>query len=279
MEAEKRLEGVDLKIALVEQVHPWDVSMRIDGLRPEREEDLRRRVIEQLQKRWKFESQSGIRTTKGVSNLGSSSPPIDVSVLVPSLNRSYIADLESDVRAIVVEGLDQRDVQIDEGNGQAQACVCVAVSPGDRIVLEPPFSWRSDGAWVNHPSGRTTWNIGVPLNSGSFDVALLQLSNGASSGVAMNQVMVGLANSTAWGKELCAFNTCIGRTVSVFQGRTNSTPITMLLSRDSCGTGADTVFFRKPGFLGIWHDVGHFCPNQFWNAFGGTIAIFDWVMD
>ena len=45
------------------------------------------------------------------------------------------------------------------------------------------------------------------------------------------------------------------------------------------GEGTDTIVFRKPGFWGIWHDVGHFQSDTFWQAFGGTWADFSWFVD
>jgi hypothetical protein len=57
------------------------------------------------------------------------------------------------------------------------------------------------------------------------------------------------------------------------------TPRWMLLEKSSCREGADTIVFRKPGFLGIWHDVGHVPPELFWQAFGGTVCDFRWAID
>jgi hypothetical protein len=53
----------------------------------------------------------------------------------------------------------------------------------------------------------------------------------------------------------------------------------MRLDLAVCWSGADTIVFRKPGFWGIWHDVGHFPATQFWRAYGGTVADFMWSID
>ena len=37
-----------------------------------------------------------------------------------------------------------------------------------------------------------------------------------------------------------------------------------------CRSGAHTIVFSKPGFMGIWYDVAHFNSTEFWEAFGGT---------
>jgi hypothetical protein len=94
-----------------------------------------------------------------------------------------------------------------------------------------------------------------------------------------DQVLIRLANATDWAKEIWAFNLCSGRLGSVFQEDPNSTPRSMLLSRASCREGADSIVFRKPGFFGIWHDVGHFDSGSFWSTFGGTVATFTWTVD
>jgi hypothetical protein len=97
--------------------------------------------------------------------------------------------------------------------------------------------------------------------------------------VSKNQALIGLANQTDWAKEIWVENLCAGRTASVFQSGTNSAPNRMRLDQAECWQGADTIVFRKPGFWGIWHDVGHFPPGLFWQAFGGTWADFSWVVD
>src|SRR5829696_5560613 len=70
---------------------------------------------------------------------------------------------------------------------------------------------------------------------------------------------------------------CTGRIASVFQSGTNTTPNRIRLDHAVCWSGADTIVFRKPGFLGVWHNVGHFGATAFWKAFGGTVADFSWV--
>jgi len=130
---------------------------------------------------------------------------------------------------------------------------------------------RNTGAYV----------IAVRLDSASWNWPLLLLSDGATASppVAKSQVVVGLAKRTSWAKEICAQNFCTGRIASVFQSGTNTTPNRIRLDHAVCWSGADTIVFRKPGFLGVWHNVGHFGATAFWKAFGGTVADFSWVFD
>jgi hypothetical protein len=42
-----------------------------------------------------------------------------------------------------------------------------------------------------------------------------------------------------------------------------------------------SMVFRKSGFVGVWHDVGHYplFDTAFPEFFGGTKATFTWQMD
>jgi hypothetical protein len=119
------------------------------------------------------------------------------------------------------------------------------------------------------------------LDSATFNQAQLIVADGAtfSPPVSMTEAVIGLANATDWDKEIWAANLCSGRIGSVFQAGPNATPRRMRLRQADCREGADTIVFRKPGFFGIWHDVGHLAPGGFWRWFGGTVADFTWVVD
>lgn len=164
----------------------------------------------------------------------------------------------------------------------ASVCVCAGGVHGDRINASPPYPWwDAVGNFLPPPSGTPPWVIAVSLDTARWNWALLLLSDGATANppVPKSQVVVGLANSTSWAKEIWAQNFCIGRMASVFQSGTNTTPNRIRLDRAVCWSGADTIVFRKPGFLGTWHDVGHYGATEFWQVFGGTVADFTWVFD
>jgi hypothetical protein len=170
-----------------------------------------------------------------------------------------------------------------DGVATEQTCVCAGNPRGDRIALRAEnIVWRdSAGNWVPPPSGREFWTIAVALDAAPFNWARLELRNGEvwSPPVPRSQVLVGLANSTDWDKEIEAFNLCSGRIGSVYQSGRNILPRRMLLSVPNCREGADTIVFHKPGAFGFWHPVGHFPPGLFFRAFGGTVADFVWVID
>lgn len=136
-------------------------------------------------------------------------------------------------------------------------------------------------------AGRRRWNVAT-CPAASIGIAAEGRAQGSARcrpqvhfrpPVPRNQVLVGLANGTDWAKEIWSENVCSGRLGSVYQDGPNLTPRRMLLNMPTCREGTDTIVFRKPGFWGIWHDVGHFPPELFWQAFGGTVADFTWVTD
>jgi hypothetical protein len=51
------------------------------------------------------------------------------------------------------------------------------------------------------------------------------------------------------------------------------------LDAPGCWEGADTIVFPKPGFWGVWHDIAHMPPEEFWPVFGGTKINFVWITD
>lgn len=111
----------------------------------------------------------------------------------------------------------------------------------------------------------------------SGDAVICRVEPGAPFGIGPTEIRVGLASAVSWAKEIVAWHLCRGRLSTVFQEGTNSTANFMLLER-GCD-GADTIIFRKPGFLGIWVDVFHLESRLFWPMFGGKRLTFTWLID
>ena len=151
---------------------------------------------------------------------------------------------------------------IDQSLGQG-ACVCVASSiPGSNLSL----------------SGFTpTLGTAIGVIVGSHDALKLELSDGASKGLGSSDMLVGLATTVSWAKQIMAWNCRRGRIAAVFQERTNNVPSFMSLTKDCNGT--DTIVFSKPAFLGVWIDLAHFDITLFWNLFGGKVLKFTWTVD
>jgi hypothetical protein len=165
------------------------------------------------------------------------------------------------------------------------ACICMRtglprMTPLKEPIFNPP-PWRTDPsvlplvfAW--YPNGRDA--IRIEVKSGSegritplpLDAMVVQLR-------LRNPAGLGYSVAT-WAKEIQALNYCIGTTSSI-RVDTWERPVSMHLRRADCTRDADTIVFRKPGFLGIWHDVGYFEPEAFWSAFGGQVVDFEWVGD
>ena len=151
-----------------------------------------------------------------------------------------------------------------------------------------PIPWKP--TWRPPPPDPDTgeqfsdWVFAVALDDAPFNWAKLQIEDGAPEGVGAGQVLIGLANGTSWAKEAWYWNTCSGITNGVGQSGTNLTPNFMRIDIDTPPYPPNPIpsmVFRKPGFLGVWHDVGHFplFHTRFADFFGGTKATFTWVVD
>jgi hypothetical protein len=115
----------------------------------------------------------------------------------------------------------------------------------------------------------------------SNDTAMVTVASGAPFALTPGQVLVRFGTQTAWDKELVAREFCglgdIGRLFAP-GGRTN--PGSLLINRSFPGSpGADTLVFRKPGFLGWWIDSASFTVSSFWSAFGGRAITITWLSD
>jgi hypothetical protein len=199
---------------------------------------------------------------------------VQVGVVGPS-DPARKRELEHEVRRIVAEEV-----------GAARAagtCVCYGYLPAQEVRIRPEeILWfDSNGVWKPPPGPYADWLIAVFLDVQGWNAAALHVWDGATNNppIPKNQVLVGLANGTSWPKEIWADNLCSGRVSSVYHETTNASYRRMLLGSPDCYNGADTIVFRKPGLFGIWHEVSHFEPNDFWRAFGGTRCDFHWVKD
>ena len=105
----------------------------------------------------------------------------------------------------------------------------------------------------------------------------LVIEPGAQFGLRAGQMLVGLATTVSWAKEIYAWNLCRGKLASVHQDSANSVPSYMLLEQ-GC-EGADTIIFTKPQFGGVWADVSNFDFIQFWSKFSGMRLTFTWIAD
>jgi hypothetical protein len=269
-------ERVDVYLRPAQQVDPLDVCVRVDGLPEEKDRAAVGKAV-------------GLSLRRGAPPSPEEAAParpsvdrtVELGVGGQWASRHRWSELDRVVRGAVDDELDR----IADRARAADICICASGVPGDRINLRPEeIVWYVNGVWTpppNAPPGDDSWVIAVALDSAPFNYARLILRNGATFDppVRRDQVLVGLANATDWAKEIWADNLCSGRLASVYQDGPDTTPHRMLLGVPNCRDGTDTIVFRKPGFFGIWHDVGHFPPELFWQAFGGTVADFTWVID
>jgi hypothetical protein len=184
------------------------------------------------------------------------------------------------VRASVTDEVGASETSLRSA-GTVDLMVCASDVPGDR--LEPlsriPW-WNENGQWMPNPAGFEDYVVAVFADR--WNALQLRVFNGAMSDppVPKDQVDVGLRAVTDWAKEIWADNLCLGRVAAVFHaGKSTTTMNRMRINFPIGYEGADTIVFRKPGFWGIWHDVAHLPPQQFWRAFGGTRIDFTWLTD
>ena len=267
---------VDLHLRPAQRVDPLDFSIRLDGLENAGcVERVRRELARSLRRGMFADSDAITAKDQRVEDT------LDVTVSGRLTSSERQEGLNQLLRAAVQEEIDR----LPSAARASDMCVCASGVPGDRINLtSAQIHWFVDGVWTLPPDpipGEDFWVIAVQLDSAPFNWARLILRNGATFNppVPRDQVLVGLANGTDWAKEIWSENLCSGRLGSVYQDGPNLTPRRMLLNMPTCREGTDTIVFRKPGFWGIWHDVGHFPPELFWQAFGGTVADFTWVTD
>jgi hypothetical protein len=145
-----------------------------------------------------------------------------------------------------------------------------------------PVPWRP--AWQPPPTGGTSWPIAVYLDNAPFNIARLDVYDGAPYSLAENEFILGLANATTWAKKIYYWQSCVGRVVSVSQSGKSSVPDEARIAIDMPPyppSPIPSLLFRKPGFLGSWHDVGHFpyFHTNFSAFFGGTRSVFTWMVD
>ena len=253
---------------------PNDIAVRVEGVNDEEQlAAIRRMIAEIIDRRsagalaataaddlaWKS---GGAATKATITEVGHTGT---------SLNKERQSELGTEVAVAVADMV-----------GEAQAgCICYGWLPGVRIPakLKDILWWDTTGAWVPPPGPGPAWIVALRMDPWCY--ARMRIANGATASppVPKNQALIGLANLTSWAKEIWASNLCIGRVASVSQSGTNAIPVRMLLDMPSCNQGMDTIVFRKPGFLGIWHDVAHFAGEWFWAALGGTVTDFTWVFD
>jgi hypothetical protein len=263
----------DLYLGRTETVTGDNLHFRFQGIDDPLKESLQGQIAQILGERSDASDPSPYQ--------GLETAPVDIGLTLPA--RSTV--LEQTIRESVAATVSRYHVGQSARPSAEVGSVCFGYLPGDRIAMrQEEIIWRdSNGMYQGPPNSGpgADWIIAVALDNVPWNVARLRLRNGATAQppVPENQVLVGLANGTDWPKEIWAANLCSGRLGSVYQEGPNSIPRRLLLDAPSAREGADTIVFRKPGFFGIWHEVGYFPPELFWRAFGGTVIDFTWVTD
>jgi hypothetical protein len=139
-------------------------------------------------------------------------------------------------------------------------------------------------AWVGGMPGPSFFSS-VPLpHSGGYNA--LYLPPGGESVLKVyvehgvygrDEMQVGLANETKWAKQIISWHPCSGKLASSYAEKGDGIRY-MRLENRGC-YAPYTIVFRKPKFLGLWVDVAHWDPKQFWHYLGGKRTTFVWAVE
>jgi hypothetical protein len=270
-----RIDGREVALEITASpAHDPQFGIRVTGVESEAAEVIRRRVASLVAARGSAWPRSADVLTNS-SRTAEDTKAIRVGVVGPA-DPERMRELGQEVWQIVAE-------EVGGSRAARATCVCYGNLPAEEVRIKPEeILWfDSNGMWKPPPAPGADWLIAVFLDKNGWNAAALHVWDGATNSppVPKNQVLVGLANGTSWPKEIWADNLCSGRVSSVYQETTNPSYRRILIDSPDCYDGADTIVFRKPGLFGIWHEVSHFEPNDFWRAFGGTRCDFHWVKD
>jgi hypothetical protein len=157
----------------------------------------------------------------------------------------------------------------------------IAAGYGEPIPWYP--KWKRAPDPENPGEFLPYWVFAVYLDDAPWNWAKLTIEEGASS-MGADQVSIGLATATEWEKEVWYWNSCLGNITSIYQVGSQPLPTYTTVKIDMPpwpDNPTPSLVFRKPGFLRIWHDVGHLplTGSLFPQFFGGTQATFTWIMD
>ena len=119
------------------------------------------------------------------------------------------------------------------------------------------------------------WLIGVYFPE---DALLLELAGNPT--LPAGQTDITLRSTVGWAKRISAWTFCAGTSKTIeHPGAKGNIERTMRLTRASCDQGdADLIFFSKPKFFGIWHDMYHW-SGMFWPLHDRRHAIYTWKQE
>lgn len=135
---------------------------------------------------------------------------------------------------------------------------------------------------LSNRSGENPWPPPYPPDGDylilvclSEDIMFWKLQDGAAYNLNPDQMLVGLTSRVDWAKEIAAWQVCTCEIAKVHQDSASQSPVWMLLTKDQ----TETIVFKKPKFFGVWTDMYHIEPTQFWPYLGGKIITVDWLWD
>jgi hypothetical protein len=186
---------------------------------------------------------------------------------LPEENKNHLtSQIQQMIGEVLAKNAEARHV--------GDTCVCAVIGgpPGEEqaVYYGSPPSDLGYRLWTTHMGGYED----------TFQVEI-----NPDADVPKNMMTIGLITRTYsnWSKEIWAWDYCRpGHPgVRMVHIQNNRTPMKIFfLDKDRCD-GGDTIVFRKPKELGIWHDVYHLYSSreEFWKYFGGTRTVFTWVRD
>ncbi len=274
--------------------NPPGPRVAVHGLPEDLAHRLRARVVQQFGERLKTLPRSPC-THEAAAKRAHASDWLDIEIEPSSANAASQTGVLSDLLSAAESAVGDSYLEAHRDRLRTNKATLKVKprAPGDNVLDIQSIGWWGKDAngsrvWQRTPiGGKPVWKIALLL-SGS-DAGFLSLSEGAPF-VGRHQCRVTFVEvQTNWAKELWSFKD--GRGMGgVLHVEGHATGTVSLLADPNT---ADTMVFRKPGFLGVWYDVAHFAFGGevidfladggkhfgFWDAFAGTDFRFTWVFD
>ncbi len=154
--------------------------------------------------------------------------------------------------------------------GMAQPCTYTPLSPPGKVYPLFDYTLANGGALPQ------SFLYGMEEDAISMTIA-----DGASAGVAPNQVRIVLTSNpyVTWRKEIVEWSGRWGRGSVVSTQDGNHGPSSMTLTLDTCAGGVDTIVFRKAKIFGVMFDMYHLEIGNFSRILRGKVVTFHWVVD
>lgn len=126
-------------------------------------------------------------------------------------------------------------------------------------------------------SAQNVATVGLQIGASS----LLMLIEVPARALAPNEAVIACdtAVTVVLNKAIHAKNVCSGVEAVVYKQASAPGAITLKITKGFGSSGYHTVEFHKPGFAGVWVQIGEFDPGTFWSLAAGRNVTFTWLTE